>query len=264
MTVIMVAPNGGRRSAQAHPGIPMTIAATAATAAAAQAAGAQAIHAHLRDAEREHLLDVGAYRELIAEIGTQAPGLAVQVTTEAIGRYSPQEQMALVRALRPEFASVALRELAPAGDAALDFYCDCAGQGIGVQHILYDPAEVARLSALVADGRVLAEELSVLFVVGQYPDGGEIPPLRLGEFLAALTVPHAEWMACAFGPQETRVLAAAMGLGGHARVGFENSLHRADGTIARDNAERVAEVDAVRAALGLLPGDPAPVLGRLR
>ena len=42
--------------------------------------------------------------------------MVIQVTTEAVGRYSPAEQMATVRALRPEAVSLALRELVP--DAA--------------------------------------------------------------------------------------------------------------------------------------------------
>lgn len=37
-------------------------------------------------------------------------------------------------------------------------------------------------------------------------------------------------------------MAAAMGLGGHVRVGFENNLARADGTTPLSNAELVLNV----------------------
>ena len=40
-------------------------------------------------------------------------------------------------------------------------------------------------------------------------------------------------------------LAEAVRRGGHARIGFENSLWNRDGTVATDNAARVRELKAV-------------------
>ena len=60
----------------------------------------------------------------------------------------------------------------------------------------------------------------------------------------------ADWAVCAFGQGETASLRAAHAAGGKLRVGFENSLVNEDGSIARDNAERV------RAVAGLLRGRP--------
>ncbi|WP_375691871.1 3-keto-5-aminohexanoate cleavage protein [Pseudooceanicola sp. LIPI14-2-Ac024] len=260
MTTIMLAPNGGRRSQADHPAIPVRIAETVACAVAGQAAGADAIHVHLRDAEGGHLLDAGAYRELTAEITRAAPGLAVQITTEAVGRYGASDQMTVVREARPAFASCALRELGEDA-AAFAFYREMAEADCGIQHIVYTPEEARRLRGLVEGGQIPGAALSVIFVVGGYPDGAGIPPRRLAGFLAAMEGLSCQWMCCAFGPDESRVLAAAMALGGHARVGFENSLHMADGAVAPDNAARVAEVAAIRASLGLAPGDTALALG---
>jgi len=54
-------------------------------------------------------------------------------------------------------------------------------------------------------------------------------------------------MVCAFGRGELACLEAAIRLGGHVRVGFENAIVDAEGNLATDNAERVALVaDAVR------------------
>jgi uncharacterized protein (DUF849 family) len=50
------------------------------------------------------------------------------------------------------------------------------------------------------------------------------------------------WSVCAFGRGEIACLEAAMLAGGHARVGFENSIHSEDGGIAEDNASRVTIV----------------------
>lgn len=259
---IMVAPNGGRRAKSAHPALPVTIAEMTGCAVACQAAGADAIHVHLRDRDGQHLLDAGAYREQIADIEAAAPSLAIQITTEAVGLYSAAQQMQLVRALRPRAASCALRELA--GDAggaaeARRFFHDCRSDNIGIQHILYDPAEVRQIAALVADGTVPSEGLSLLFVVGRYPDGGGAAARMLLPFLAELQAQRltGRWMACGFGRQEPGVLAIAMAAGGHARVGFENNLHNADGSLACDNAQRVAKIARLRASLALAAPDPA-------
>ncbi len=245
---IMVAPNGARRGKADHPALPVTIPETVATAVACHAAGAGAIHAHVRDAEGHHVLDAGLYRELIAELDLAVPQMIVQITTEAVGRYSPAEQRAVVDAVVPTAVSAALREMiADSGDEAeaSRFYRRCRERDIAVQHILYEPAEVARLGGLVETGIIPHDRLSVIFVLGRYAENQESDPADLAGFLEAATthLPDGrDWMVCAFGVSETAVLGAALAAGGKARVGFENSLWHADASLARDNAERVSAI----------------------
>ncbi len=253
---IMVAPNGARRGKADHPALPVTIPETVAAAVACHAAGAGAIHAHVRDAEGHHVLDAGLYRELIAELGDVVPQMIVQITTEAVGRYRPAEQRAVVDEVVPAAVSVALREMvADAGDEAeaARFYDRCRERDIAVQHILYEPAEVARLGGFIERGIVPGDGLSVIYVLGRYAASQQSDPADLAGFLdVAATLPVApDWMVCAFGVNETAALAAALAAGGKVRVGFENSLWHADGSLARDNAERVA-------AIAALPGSCAP------
>jgi len=243
---IMLAPNGARRGKADHPALPMTIAETVAAARDAFAQGAGALHAHLRDDRGGHLLDAGAYRELIAEMAVQVPGMAVQVTTEAVGLYTPDQQRALVRDLRPEGISVALREMWPGPDhdaQAARFYHWCAEAGTAVQHLLFDADETARLAQLVRAGHVPGP-VQVLFVLGNYAPPRPAAPGDLPPFLAAARAFEQlpDWAACAFGPPETRCLETVIAAGGKARIGFENNFHNADGTLARDNAERVADL----------------------
>jgi len=247
---IMVAPNGARRGKAEHPALPVTIAETVETAVACYAAGAGAIHAHVRDKDGRHVLDAELYRELIAELARAVPKMMVQITTEAVGRYTPDEQRAVVDEVAPAAVSVALREMIPADGEerkAARFYRRCRERDIAVQHILYEPAEVLRLGRLLATGVIPPENLSVLYVLGRYAADQESDPADLAGFTAAATalpvVP--EWMVCAFGHSETAVLAAALRAGGKARVGFENSLWNADGSLARNNAERVAAIAAL-------------------
>ena len=72
------------------------------------------IHAHVRDRDGRHLLDAEAYRAAIAAIrAAVGDRLVIQITSEALGIYQPAEQMDVVREVRPEAVSLALRELLP-------------------------------------------------------------------------------------------------------------------------------------------------------
>lgn len=253
---LMVAPNGARRGKADHPALPVGAEEVARTAAACLKAGANAIHLHARDANGEHTLDPVIYRRFIEAVREAVgDGLFLQVTTEAVGRYSPAEQMAAIRALplRPDGVSLALRELVPgeAEEAAAgDFFAWLLDQGIEPQIILYEPAELRRFHALRAKGVVPAGLDHVLFVLGRYlAPGMVVEPRALLGFLAEHE-PATPWMICAFGREETACLAMAAALGGDVRVGFENSLWHADGRLAADNAERVAEIAGLATRLG--------------
>ncbi len=250
---VMVAPNGARLTHADHPAIPVTIAETVETAAACHTAGAGAIHAHVRDAGGAHVLDRGLYAELLAELSRAVPGMAVQITTESQGRYSPEEMRAVTTGLQPDGISVALREMLSEGETAQVqwFYADMADRDVAVQHILFDSTDAARLCHLIRAGALPPGAPQVLFVLGRYAVPEGVPPQTIAAFLDTLRrggVEQADWAVCAFGARETDALAEAFRLGGKARVGFENSLLRADGSVARDNAQRVADIVALKRA----------------
>lgn len=249
---IMVAPNGARRGKADHPALPVTIPEIVACAAACFAAGAGGIHAHVRDAAGQHVLDAGLYAELQAELARVVPAMALQITTESVGRYDPAAQRALVRALRPAMVSVALREITQEPDTRLTraFFHDCAEAGVAVQHILYAPQEVDHLAALLAAGTIPAGRVQILHVLGAYAGGKAATPADLEPRLARQRAAglSADWAVCAFGPAETACLLAACRAGGKARIGFENSLWMQDGRRAPSNAARVAELAGLLAA----------------
>jgi uncharacterized protein (DUF849 family) len=88
-----------------------------------------------------------------------------------------------------------------------------------------------------------------LFVLGRYAGKVEGQPSDLLPFLAAHDG-ECPWAVCAFGPREAACVLTAAGLGGHARVGFENNLWRADGGLAASNAQLVEQVVAGARLLG--------------
>jgi len=251
--ILAVAPNGARKTQQDHPALPITPEALARCAATCQEAGAAMIHLHVRDAQGGHSLDVAAYRAA-TEALRQAVGdrIVIQVTSEAVGLYSAAEQMAMVRALKPEAVSLAPRELLPEESDELAFadFARWMGEaGVSPQYILYSDEDLRRFERLAARGIFGEGPHFLLFVLGRYSAGQRSSPADLLPFLAA-RVGEDPWSLCAFGQLETACAVTAAGLGGHARVGFENNLRLPDGSLAPDNAALVAAVAAGARALG--------------
>jgi len=251
--VLAVAPNGARKTKADHPELPMSATEIARTAAACRERGAAMIHLHVRDQEGRHSLDVELYRDALREL-RRAVGdsMIAQVTSEAVGVYGPEKQMAMVRALRPEAVSLALRELVPDRDgeaAAGAFFAWARDAGIMIQVILYAPEELARLDQLVERGVLAGARQNVLFVLGRYSKGQTSAPADLLPFLAANARAH-PWSLCAFGKLETACAVTAAALGGHARIGFENNLYLADGRMAASNAELVGAAAAAITSIG--------------
>lgn len=239
---IAVAPNGARRTKHDHPRLPMNATEIARDAAEALEAGAAMIHLHIRDASGAHTLDVELYRQAVAAVkAAVGEQMVIQITTEAVGRYTPQEQIAVIDALQPESVSIALREILPDGEderPAASLFERMEQAGTLHQIIIYDASELERLDGLAARGILPAGPLAVLAVCGRYSEAGATDE-EFDAYQAAGISRH-QWMLCAFGPRETEFMARAALSGGHARVGFENNLWLPDGSPAPSNAAIVA------------------------
>ncbi|MDJ0949403.1 MAG: 3-keto-5-aminohexanoate cleavage protein [Alphaproteobacteria bacterium] len=258
--VISVAPTGARRSKADHPALPMEIAEIAAAAAACRDAGAAMLHLHVRDRDGAHLLDAEAYRETTAAIRSLVgEDLIVQVTSEAAGRYRPDEQIAVIRETRPEAVSIALKEIIPSPEwetPAAELLADLHRDQVMVQYIVFSTQGITRFHDLRRRGIVPGDRHFLLFVLGRYSMGQTSVPDDLLPYLAVHDR-RDDWALCAFGPRESACTLAAAALGGHARVGFENNLMRSDGEVADSNADLVSQLCAGAALMGRPVADAA-------
>lgn len=150
--ILMVAPNGARRMKADHPAIPISAVELANCSTEILEAGASVIHLHVRDNQGRHSLDPEHYKDAIKQIKHQVgKKLIIQITTEAVGIYTIEQQIHCVREVKPEAISVALREICPdelSEHVAADFFKWCADQCIWVQIILYSVDEVLRYKEL--------------------------------------------------------------------------------------------------------------------
>jgi 3-keto-5-aminohexanoate cleavage enzyme len=117
---------------------------------------------------------------------------------------------------------------------------------VAIQHVIHGVAEFERLLDLVERRIVPGARHSVIFPLGRSDKDQESEPAELVPLVNAVLrnggAKRFDWTVCAFGVSETEALVAAAALGGHCRVGFENSFLNSDGSVAKRNAERVADL----------------------
>ena len=247
--VISVAPNGSSKTKKDHPNLPISPEELAIEAKNSQAAGASLIHLHVRCKEGKHTLDISPYKEAISAIKESVGNnIIIQVTSEATGIFTPQQQMDMIDGLRPEAVSIALKELIPNEsfeNISGEFLEWMLSEKISPQYVIYSGEELERFYRLKEKGIIPGKKHFVLFVLGRYSAKQESSP----EDLLAFTNVYKKykldnslhWAVCAFGKSESLCMLTAAMLGGHVRIGFENNMHLIDGSVANSNAELIKQ-----------------------
>ena len=250
--IVMSAPNGARLTHKDHLNLPITPTELADCAETLLKVGVSILHLHVRDDNDKHSLDIDKYKAAMKAITDRVGDqLILQITTEAVGIYQRHQQMALVRELKPEAVSLALRELCPdekSLDEASAFFKETYKAGVWSQYILYSPEDVLKFNRLRKQGSFGEEKPFALFVLGRYSDTLTGDPDELDAFLECFEEGDFPWAVCCFGSTESQAARLAATQGGHARIGFENNRLLPDGNIAKDNAELIKETSSPNAA----------------
>ena len=239
----MVAPNGARPMKKDHAAVPITINEIVKTGEACFKAGAEAIHFHTRNNKGEHVLDSGLCKETLSELQKKVPKMHLQITTEAIGKYSPEEMRKLAYDVLPPGISIGIREMIPSRlpkSEDIKIYQKLTEAGTKIQHICYEPEDIDLLSNLLTQCKISKNGVWCMFVIGHYT--GKISnPKKISLFTHKLKENefNADWAVCAFAKEEISCLKTAIKLGGKIRVGFENSFLLPDGSIAPNNETKV-------------------------
>lgn len=237
--IIMSAPNGARRQKSDHPELPITPEDMAICAEQILSAGASILHLHVRDSDGGHSLDVERYRASISAV-KDAVGdqLIIQATSEAVGIYNRAQQMQMVKELKPEAVSLALRELCPIDEKVnefSEFIKWLRQEKIFPQYILYNESDYDRFEKMRKQGVFHDDEPFALFVFGSY-QGNHTNTDQLKQKTMSASFP---WAACGFYENEKDCISHAVTNNGHIRVGFENNIRKDENTLLENNAEMI-------------------------
>ena len=163
---LMVAPNGARPMKKDHAAVPITINEIVKTGEACFKAGAEAIHFHTRNNKGEHILDSGLCKETLSELQKKVPKMHLQITTEAIGKYSPEEMRKLAYDVLPPGISIGIREMIPSRlpkSEDIKIYQKLTEAGTKIQHICYEPEDIDLLSNLLTQCKISKDGVCLLY-----------------------------------------------------------------------------------------------------
>jgi len=244
--VLAVAPNGARKTKEDHPNIPLMPSEIAQTAKDCLAAGASMMHLHVRNPEdKSHSLSVEHYQEAISAIQQDChQALFIQVTSEAVGIYSPDEQFEMIHNLKPTAVSIGLREIESLNDDVIhQHFIKMKESNVKPQIILYNQDDLDKYHDWLERKVLPGSAYPILLVIGRPKTAGAFENSFLTkENIRKITA--SSWMICAFGENEFSAAKLAASLGGNIRIGFENNSTLADGSEAKDNAAMIDQINS--------------------
>ena len=242
--LVAVAPNGARKTKADLRQIPLTPEEIARTANECLNVGATMIHLHVRNPEdSSHSLSVAHYQAAIAAIDSVMQGQTfIQVTSEAVGIYSPEQQFEMIHTLKPKAVSIGLREIQSLDESIIQqHFQQMKAAGTYPQIILYNEVDLAKYHNWLERQVIPGVAYPILLVIGkETPDGSFGNDFLIEQNISKLKA--SSWMVCGFGKKEFETCRLAIALGGNIRLGFENNSLLNDGSEAHDNAALIQQV----------------------
>ncbi len=276
--ILTCAVTGGHNNHTKHPNFPITPKQIAQECLEARSAGAAVVHIHVRDPETgEHVGNPAYFREVVERIRDSGSDLLINLTSGYGGRYIPSDEDPRVAGpgstlIPPEQRMRHILELRP--DICT---LDVGTFNFGEQVFMNTPAHLRIMARLAMEAGVKPEiecfEPGQIMFAKQLIKEGliEQPPLFqlcLGIDYASPAIPEmmtvmrnllpegARWAAFGISRHEFPMVAQAITLGGHVRVGLEDNLYLARGVFA-SNAQLVERAVDIAHNLGAEMAEPA-------
>ena len=243
-TLITVAPTGAETLKPAAPALPVTLAELVADARACEAAGAALVHVHIRDDRGGPTLDLGRLRDTVAAL-REASTLVVQLSTGGAVT-DPFEHRLRVLDAEPDSCSLTCGTVNFGDDVfsnpwpfMVELYQRTQAVEVVPEFELFDLGHVTALHRLLDTyGPPYGGAVHCDLVMG-VPGG--MPGTAAALVAAVQALPAGcSWSATGIGRTALPVALAALSMGGHLRVGMEDTLTFSRGRPVTGNEELVA------------------------
>lgn len=271
-TILTCAVTGTFPTRAHNPALPVTPAEIADACIGAAKAGAAICHIHVREpATGLPSMKLEYYRDVVQRIRASGTDLIINLTAGPGGRYMPSDENPAIAGpgtllTTPEIRTEHIVELKPE-ICTLDLNTNWFGggavinsprsirimaermyaAGVKPEMEVFDSGDLVLAADFVADG-TLKQPLLFQIVTGIKYGFPSTPEAMM---LAKSMLPKdCEWAAFGAGRHAFTMLAQAYILGGHCRIGMEDTVHLAKGKPAPDNAALVTKAVTIVAALG--------------
>lgn len=257
--IITVAICGAEAGKLDNPALPVTPEEIAQEAYKSYLAGASVVHLHVRDQQGNPSQDVGNFRYAMESI-RQKCDMIIQISTGGAIGASPEERVAPLE-LMPEMASLTCGTV-NFGEGVFwnppnliaHFARRMKELGVRPEIEVFEAGMIQNALNLVKKG-LLDSPLHFDFVMGV--PGGITGYLRDLIYLSETVPPGSTWTVAGIGRFELSLAVAAIILGGHVRVGFEDNIYYCKDVLAESNAQLVERVKRIALELGREIATPA-------
>lgn len=277
--IVTCAITGGGDTVGKHPAIPVTPEQIATSALEAAQLGAAIVHIHVRDPKTGKASSkLELYREVVDRIHAVNTDVIINLTTGAGARYipsdenpavggagttlmSPDARVRHVQELRPEICTLDITTMnfgefafvnVPAHIRAMAKVVNAIG--VLPELELFDTGNLRLAIHLIEEG-VLKIPAMFQICLG-VPWGAPATPEAM-IFMRNMLPTGSFWTGFGIGGQQFPMVAQAILLGGHVRVGLEDNLYLERGVLAPSNAALVEKAVKIVTALDAVPASPA-------
>jgi uncharacterized protein (DUF849 family) len=271
-TILTCAVTGTFPTREHNPALPVTPAEIAESCIGAAKAGAAICHIHVREPDTGRpSMKIEYYREVVQRIRGSGTDLIINLTCGPGGRFIPSDDDptkpapgTLFKApeirtehiveLKPELCTLDLNTMWFGGGAVINTPRNLRimaermyAAGVKPELEVFDTGDLVMAQDLVAEG---ALKLPALFQIVTGIKYG-MPSTPEAMLLARSLLPkNCEWAAFGPGRYAFPMLAQAFILGGHCRIGMEDTVHLAKGTPTPSNAALVEKAVRIIGELG--------------
>lgn len=233
----------------------------------AVAAGAAILHIHARQPNGLPAYDVESYGRIYAEVRQRCPDVIINFSTGAIG-IGREERIHHITAVRPDMAALNMGSMNYAiySSKTKTFYHDHIFQNpfqditfflermkaaqVVPEMEVFDTGHINNAMPLIDMG-LLTQPYVFSFVMGVL---GGIPATTENLLHQSKQVPAgSHWQVIGIGRKQWALVAAAITLDGHIRVGLEDNFYLPEGAMATSNGELVAAAAKLVRMLGREP-----------
>lgn len=277
--IVTCAITGGGDTTGKHPAIPITPKQIAESAVEAASAGAAVVHIHVRDPlTGKPSSKLEYYEEVVERIRASNSDVLINLTTGAGARFVPsKEEPSLggpgttmmtpatrvlhVQRLRPEICSLDIATMNFGEHAFVNVpeHIRIMAKAIGEAGVLpelevFDVGHL-RLARHLLEQKAIKSPVIFQVCLG-IPWGAPATPETM-MFMRDMLPPDSVWTGFGIGAQQFPMVAQAVLLGGHIRVGLEDNLYLERGVLAPTNAALVDKAVRLLSALDVAPATPA-------
>ena len=252
--IITAAICGAEVTKEQNPAVPYTVEEIVREAKSAVDAGAAIVHLHVREDDGTPTQNRERFRECIEAIYKECPDVIIIPSTGgAVGmtadeRLQPTElypEMATLDCGTCNFGDEVFENTMP---MMRDFGKRMLENNIKPEYECFEMGHLDTILTMARKGQVPAAPTQFIFVLGV---PGCTPATVQNLCWLVNSIPAGStWTATGIGRHEFTLAAAAIAMGGHVRVGFEDNLYIERGVLAKSNGELVAKVVRMAKELG--------------